>query len=94
VCVAYEVDTLAALLHFVKVVNYVVTFFGGKAIECPHVDNEGLVSPVVVHAFEASPHFEGRLALVHMDHLSHQMGHSTLVWGPGCMNRVGEVRQG
>jgi hypothetical protein len=61
---------LAALLHFIKVFDYVVTFFSGKAIEHPHVDNEGLVSPVVMHAFEASPHLEGRLALVHMDHLS------------------------
>ena len=50
--------------------DYVVAFFGSEAIERPHVNNEGLVASVVVHAFKASPHLKGSLALVHMDYLS------------------------
>jgi hypothetical protein len=69
-CITHKVDTLAALLHFVKVVDYVITFFGGKAIERPYINNEGLMPSVVMHAFEAFPHLKGSLALAHMDHLS------------------------
>jgi len=61
---------LAALLHFIKVFNYVVTFFSSEAIECSYVDNKGLVPSVIMHTFKASPHLKGSLALVHMDHLS------------------------
>jgi hypothetical protein len=45
--IAYKVNTLTALLYFVEVFNYIVTFLGGKAIEHPYVDNESLVPSVV-----------------------------------------------
>jgi len=67
--VAHEINVLSALLHLVKMVNNVVTFFGSDAIEVSHVDNESLVSLIVVYTLQASPYVIGCGALINMNHL-------------------------
>jgi hypothetical protein len=67
--VAHHIDAFTALLHLVEVSNYIVAFLCRETIEVLQVNDESLVTLIVMHALEALPHFVGISALTDMNHL-------------------------
>ena len=67
--VTHHVNVFAALFYLIKVVDYIITFFGCKMIKVLQVDNKGLMAFIVVHTLEALLHLMGSSALANMYHL-------------------------
>ncbi len=64
--IAHDVNTFTALLHLVKMFNYIITFFGCTSIKFSHVYNKGLVAFIVIYSLQTLPHFVGSFTLTDM----------------------------